>query len=218
MRTPLKLLFNARKMQLASASGILCMIVTKRMTLNYVSKVSKYPIDAARLIVYIKRRKVLVWIDYYNPNYQIKYHVFLTGLNFLPFVLVYPADYIDSRNDCVITKENTLEMFSFPTEMMPNSSMALIQCEKYCAEIPECWGCSSFGNEVYSWYAIRDCQSGNETTQIGYATPQQKPGMYTMYITKLFKINQNNGLIVIVMIYVCILSFSVCGCYPNPGK
>ena len=69
MRTPLKLLFIARKMQLASASGILCMIVTKRMTLNYVSKVSKYPIDAARLIVYIKRRKVLVWIDYYNPNY-----------------------------------------------------------------------------------------------------------------------------------------------------
>ena len=69
-----------------------------------------------------------------------------------------PHDFIQYQNSSHDNEgsEVILKSFPFPSDQIPNSSLALIQCEKFCGRSRSCWGCSLPDNNSLRWDAIFD--------------------------------------------------------------
>ena len=59
---------------------------------------------------------------------------------------------------------------------MSNSSLALIQCEKFCGGLTSCWGCSLPDDSSLHWDAITDKKGMNRSISNSGGTLTQKPG------------------------------------------
>ena len=63
---------------------------------------------------------------------------------------------------CRERDDNVLKEFIFPTNAIPDASIALVECEQYCGRIEKCWGCSAHKNGSYKWNAVTQCEDIEE--------------------------------------------------------
>ena len=82
-------------------------------------------------------------------------------------------------NRCQKNNLNVLKRFKFPDEFMIDASMALGECEKYCAMKEICWGCAVHCNGGDCQFnAITECGRNESWTGLIDGDISQKPGMH----------------------------------------
>ena len=69
-----------------------------------------------------------------------------------------------------------MKEFIFPTNVIPDASFALTECETYCGRIEKCWGCSAhMNNGSYQWNAITQCKDLDEWEGLIQGDVTQRP-------------------------------------------
>ena len=88
----------------------------------------------------------------------------------------FPEDFVryDSAR-CSIKGDNVLKEFTFPTNIIQNERVALIECEKFCGRMENCWGCSTEEKGLQQWNAITECGDLEQETGSNYGNVSQKP-------------------------------------------
>ena len=92
--------------------------------------------------------------------------------------IAFPHDFIQYQNSSHDNEgsEVILKSFPFPSDQIPNSSLALIQCQKFCGRSRSCWGCSLPDNNSLRWDAISDEKGIKRSVSNSGGTLTQKPG------------------------------------------
>lgn len=92
--------------------------------------------------------------------------------------IAFPQDFIRYKNSTYGNEgsEVILKSFPFPSDQISNSSLARIQCEKFCGRSTSCWGCSRPDDSSLHWDAITDKKRINMSISNSGGTLTQKPG------------------------------------------
>ena len=92
--------------------------------------------------------------------------------------VAFPQDFILYPNSTHNNEgsEMIIKTFPFPSDQMSNSSLALIQCEKFCGRSTSCWGCSLSDNNSSRWDAITDKKGIKRSISNTGGVLKQKPG------------------------------------------
>ena len=97
-------------------------------------------------------------------------------------ISVFPNDFtqFDENEDCS-NKYEALNQFMYPSDLLPNSSMARKECEQYCTNKQSCWGCIHRCEQSCQWYAVISCNyqersKVNKTSEI-----YQKSGKHVVH-------------------------------------
>ena len=94
------------------------------------------------------------------------------------FFLVFAEEFIRKKdgNVCPNNTDFNLKEFIFPTEIYPNTSLALEECERYCTEKENCWGCSKQCRDHCRWIAVADCEQHQHQINRVEIITSVKPG------------------------------------------
>ena len=86
---------------------------------------------------------------------------------------------------CKVDEKITLEQFTDDTSTMSNNSAesfdpklnsSINQCQRYCGNKDECWGCIKHCRKSYKWIAISECKTDGVVSKFPDGNILQKPG------------------------------------------
>ena len=81
-----------------------------------------------------------------------------------------------TRKSCKTDHENVIEKFKFFNDNAQNNSFARTQCENYCVNRNDCWGCFLQCSEQCQWNALSNCDSIEKIPDLPIDNISQKPG------------------------------------------
>ena len=105
------------------------------------------------------------------------------NLRHFRIAIVFPTEFL--RNDdgmmCKNIDNTTIKTFDFRNAEILDESVALETCEKYCSQIPTCWGCSLICHgrsavcDSGDWSAISGCKRPEYSRDINRILISRKP-------------------------------------------
>ena len=114
-------------------------------------------------------------------------------------LIAFPEEFIHQKfhTSCNVDEKHTLWQFPYDTSMPSNDTIdsfgphlnsSLNQCERYCGERKECWGCIQHCQDSCQWIAISECVNQDIVLDLRNRDISQKPGIYNTIKNIIFPI------------------------------